>query len=169
LPDGRRLRSFEQPLGMAEGCWQMVRRSKRRRDECAFPCRCRICDQLLTRASRVPICGEYRSSCATPPEECEICGRTLAWRTVERSRLVAIRASRRRMPSSGRQVTGFMTGRWESGLLSRWFSGGRRWPQTWRCRFLGIGSGSAATTKPGSSPSRWVRRLGLPCLVTHCC
>ena len=48
----------------------------------AFPCRERNCDQLLTRACRVPICEECRSSFAAPPEKCEICGQTFAWVTV---------------------------------------------------------------------------------------
>jgi len=48
-----------------------------------FPAGCRICDKLLTSASRVPICEECLSSFAAPPErKCEICGQTLAWLTV---------------------------------------------------------------------------------------
>jgi predicted amidophosphoribosyltransferase len=39
------------------------------------PAGCRLCEQLLTRASRVPICDECLSSFAVlPPEVCEICG-----------------------------------------------------------------------------------------------
>ena len=43
-----------------------------------FPADCRICEQLLTRASRVPICGECLSSFAVLPETvCEICGQLM--------------------------------------------------------------------------------------------
>ncbi len=39
------------------------------------PAGCRLCEQLLTQASRVPICDECLSSFAVlPPEVCEICG-----------------------------------------------------------------------------------------------
>ncbi|HVS87737.1 MAG TPA: ComF family protein [Candidatus Acidoferrum sp.] len=41
-----------------------------------FPAGCRICEQLLTRASRVPICGECLASFVPVAEKvCEICGR----------------------------------------------------------------------------------------------
>jgi ComF family protein len=44
-----------------------------------FPAGCRICDKLLTRASRVPICEECLASFEAPPEKkCELCGQTLA-------------------------------------------------------------------------------------------
>jgi ComF family protein len=43
-----------------------------------FPAGCRICDKLLTRASRVPICEECMASFApVPAVACEICGRPL--------------------------------------------------------------------------------------------
>lgn len=43
-----------------------------------FPAGCRICDQLLTGASRVPICEECLDSFATVPDrKCEICGQPL--------------------------------------------------------------------------------------------
>jgi ComF family protein len=43
-----------------------------------FPAGCRICDKLLTTASRVPICEECLSSFAPLPEiACEVCGRPL--------------------------------------------------------------------------------------------
>jgi competence protein ComFC len=43
-----------------------------------FPAGCRICDQLLTRASRVPICDECLASFVSLTEEvCEICGRPI--------------------------------------------------------------------------------------------
>jgi predicted amidophosphoribosyltransferase len=43
-----------------------------------FPAGCRICDQLLTGASRVPICEECLCSFAAIPEKCcEICGQSL--------------------------------------------------------------------------------------------
>jgi ComF family protein len=43
-----------------------------------FPAGCRICDRLLTGASRVPVCGDCLSSFAPLPGiACEICGRPL--------------------------------------------------------------------------------------------
>jgi competence protein ComFC len=43
-----------------------------------FPAGCRICEQLLTRASRVPICDECLASFAPLTENvCEICGRPI--------------------------------------------------------------------------------------------
>jgi competence protein ComFC len=43
-----------------------------------FPAGCRICDRLLTGASRVPICGDCLSSFVRAPGiACEICGRPL--------------------------------------------------------------------------------------------
>ena len=40
-----------------------------------FPAPCRICEQLLVTASRVPICGSCLASFETSPEQrCEICG-----------------------------------------------------------------------------------------------
>jgi ComF family protein len=44
-----------------------------------FPAGCRICDRLLTGASRVPICGDCLSTFVPAPGiSCEICGRQLA-------------------------------------------------------------------------------------------
>lgn len=43
-----------------------------------FPAGCRICDRLLTGASRVPICRECLATFQAAPErKCEICGRPL--------------------------------------------------------------------------------------------
>jgi len=43
-----------------------------------FPAGCRICERLLTRASRVPICDECLASFVLLTEEvCEICGRPI--------------------------------------------------------------------------------------------
>ena len=43
-----------------------------------FPAGCRICDELLTDSSRVPICGEcFASFERIPATVCEICGRPL--------------------------------------------------------------------------------------------
>jgi len=40
-----------------------------------FPAGCRLCEKLLTRASRVPICEECLASFASMPERvCEVCG-----------------------------------------------------------------------------------------------
>jgi ComF family protein len=47
-----------------------------------FPAGCRICETLLTRASRVPICDVCLASFEAPLEtRCEICGQGLAWLT----------------------------------------------------------------------------------------
>src|SRR5580700_3507689 len=44
-----------------------------------YPAGCSLCEQLLTRATRVPICEECLASfAALPPEVCEICGSPLA-------------------------------------------------------------------------------------------
>src|SRR5260370_26987560 len=44
-----------------------------------FPSGCRICDRLLTSASRVPLCEECLSSFARVPNiVCEVCGRPLS-------------------------------------------------------------------------------------------
>jgi competence protein ComFC len=43
-----------------------------------FPADCRICEELLTRASRIPICGECLASFMPVGEKvCEICGRPM--------------------------------------------------------------------------------------------
>ena len=47
-----------------------------------FPAGCRICEKLLTTASRVPICGECLSSFERVPNiVCEVCGLPLPGRT----------------------------------------------------------------------------------------
>jgi competence protein ComFC len=47
-----------------------------------FPAGCRICDKLLTGASRVPICGECLDSFpASSEKKCEVCGQPLALMT----------------------------------------------------------------------------------------
>src|SRR5487761_153543 len=44
-----------------------------------FPAECRICEDVLTRASRVPICEKCLSSFVAPPEKkCEICWQPIA-------------------------------------------------------------------------------------------
>src|SRR5260370_2403211 len=44
-----------------------------------FPSGCRICDRLLTSASRVPLCEECLSSFGRVPNVvCEVCGRPLS-------------------------------------------------------------------------------------------
>ena len=55
-----------------------------------FPAGCRICEQLLTRASRVPICEECLDSFRRMPEKaCEICGQPMpGFMTVVGERLV---------------------------------------------------------------------------------
>jgi ComF family protein len=49
-----------------------------------FPAPCRLCGELLTRASRIPICDDCLSSfIRVPPEGCEICGQP--WMVPEES------------------------------------------------------------------------------------
>ena len=49
-----------------------------------FPAECRICDMLLTRAIRVPICEKCLASFEAPPEKkCGLCGQPLAGMTTE--------------------------------------------------------------------------------------
>src|SRR5580692_5786407 len=44
-----------------------------------YPAGCSLCERLLTRATRVPICDECLTSfAALPPEVCEICGSPVA-------------------------------------------------------------------------------------------
>src|SRR2546425_7275739 len=51
-----------------------------------FPSGCRICDRLLTSASRVPLCEECLSSFERVPGIlCEVCGRPLPGLMQERS------------------------------------------------------------------------------------
>jgi predicted amidophosphoribosyltransferase len=43
-----------------------------------FPAGCRICDRLLTRAKRVPICDVCLDTFEAPPHtQCRVCGRPL--------------------------------------------------------------------------------------------
>ncbi|MFI5092662.1 MAG: ComF family protein [Candidatus Acidiferrales bacterium] len=54
-----------------------------------FPAGCRICEGLLTGASRVPICEVCLASFEAPPEKkCEICGQALGWVVTEEERPV---------------------------------------------------------------------------------
>jgi len=58
-----------------------------------FPAGCRICEKLLTGASRVPICEECLSSFrATPQRKCEICGQTLEGMTATEEEQLICRA-----------------------------------------------------------------------------
>jgi len=58
-----------------------------------FPAACRICDMLLTRASRVPICEECLTSFEAPPEKkCEVCGQPLAEMTAAETGQLVCRA-----------------------------------------------------------------------------
>jgi len=57
-----------------------------------FPAGCRICEELLTRASRVPICDECLASFEPVPQRaCHVCGRPLEGFELEREeRLVCL-------------------------------------------------------------------------------
>ncbi|HYL61188.1 MAG TPA: ComF family protein [Candidatus Methylomirabilis sp.] len=58
-----------------------------------FPAGCRICDALLTRAGRVPICEDCLASFEAPPERsCEICGQPQPAFVTEPGELVLCRA-----------------------------------------------------------------------------
>src|ERR1700680_2887273 len=58
-----------------------------------FPAGCRICDKLLTRASRVPFCEQCLASFEAPPEKkCEVYGQALAWMAVREGEPLVCRA-----------------------------------------------------------------------------
>ena len=58
-----------------------------------FPAGCRICNELLVRASRVPFCEECLASFEAPPEKkCEVCGQALAWMTPREGEPLVCRA-----------------------------------------------------------------------------
>jgi predicted amidophosphoribosyltransferase len=60
-----------------------------------FPAGCRICDMLLTSASRVPICGACLASFVPVPQpSCEVCGRPLPGLTPEPGRALLCPACR---------------------------------------------------------------------------
>src|SRR6266850_742869 len=60
-----------------------------------FPAGCRICDELLTGASRVPICGAcLRSFVRVPQPACDVCGRPLPGLTPEPGRALLCPACR---------------------------------------------------------------------------
>ncbi len=51
-----------------------------------FPAGCRICDELLTRASRVPFCEECLGSFQAPTvKRCEVCGQALEFQSMSSS------------------------------------------------------------------------------------
>jgi len=58
-----------------------------------FPAGCRICDNLLVRASRVPFCEKCLASFEAPLEKkCEVCGQSLAWMAVREGEPLVCRA-----------------------------------------------------------------------------
>jgi competence protein ComFC len=58
-----------------------------------FPAGCRICDKLLARASRVPICDKCLDSFEAPAEKkCEVCGQALGWFTQREGEPLVCRA-----------------------------------------------------------------------------
>ena len=58
-----------------------------------FPAGCRICDKLLVRSSRVPICEECLDSFPAPAEKkCEVCGQALGWLTPREGEQLVCRA-----------------------------------------------------------------------------
>jgi len=58
-----------------------------------FPAGCRICDKLLTRASRVPICEACLASFEAPPEKkCALCGQPLVEMTAAEGEPLVCRA-----------------------------------------------------------------------------
>ena len=60
-----------------------------------FPAGCRICDELLTGANRVPICGACLASfVAVPQPACDVCGRPLPGLPTESGRALLCPACR---------------------------------------------------------------------------
>ncbi len=58
-----------------------------------FPAGCRICDKLLTGASRVPFCDEcFGSFAAIPEKSCQVCGQALSWMSVREGEPLVCRA-----------------------------------------------------------------------------
>jgi predicted amidophosphoribosyltransferase len=136
-----------------------------------FPAGCRICDELLTRASRVPICEECLASFAAIPEKsCEVCGQALAWMTVRKGEPLICRACQQKTYAferarsygihDGPLVKAILLLKWEridplgarfAERLAALVVRAGLWLRTWWCRFpcTGTGSGSAAITKPG--------------------
>lgn len=52
-----------------------------------FPAECRLCNKLLTTASRIPICEECLASFEAPTgKKCDVCGQAIGWATAEGER-----------------------------------------------------------------------------------
>jgi len=114
-----------------------------------FPAACRICDQLLVRASRVRFCEDCLDSFEGPPEnKCGICGQGLAWMTVEEGEPLVCRACKQKTYAferarsygvyEGSLVRAILLPKW--GGWSRWAIGSRA---------AGDGRGRAGSPAPG--------------------
>jgi hypothetical protein len=153
-----------------------------------FPAGCRICEPLLTEATRIPICRNCLDSFAPMTETvCDKCGRPVesdwtsddevfvcptgkneAWRgyAFDRVRSWAV--------YEGALVRAILFLKFENieplgKLFSRWLAeivkqGGPAFEADVivRCRCIASASGNAATTRPRWSPDRWLNSSGCP-------
>jgi len=100
-----------------------------------FPAGCRICDKLLTGASRVPICSECLDSFPAPPDKkCEVCGQSIACMTSTEDQALVCRACQQKMYAferarsygiyEGPLVQAILLLKWERmEPLGAWFAG----------------------------------------------
>ncbi|HKN76265.1 MAG TPA: ComF family protein [Candidatus Acidoferrum sp.] len=100
-----------------------------------FPAGCRICDKLLTGASRLPICEECLNSFAAARERsCEVCGQALGWLTVQEGDPLVCRACQQKTYAferarsygiyDGALVRAILLLKWERmEPLGEWFAG----------------------------------------------
>ena len=155
-----------------------------------FPSGCRICNNLLTTASRVPLCEECLSSFGRVAGTlCEICGRPLpGWKQEPepplfcpacQDRTYAFDRARSFALYENAIVRAILLLKFEQiEPLGAWFADrlveavtakqiGRR--RTWLCRypFIRNGNESGGITRQRSSPSRW--RNGCNCRIEPCC
>jgi hypothetical protein len=83
-----------------------------------FPADCRLCKQLLTRASRIPICGECLAAFQkVSAERCVGCGQPwLVAGEAEGRKQIAASAEGRNMRLTPQEVTGFTKAHWRERL-----------------------------------------------------
>lgn len=97
-----------------------------------FPSECRICKQLLTSASRIPICEGCLISFEAPAgRKCEVCGQAIGWAIPEGERLLcyacrqntyAFQCARSYGIYEGSLVSAILLLKWERiDPLGRWF------------------------------------------------
>src|SRR5271167_131969 len=100
-----------------------------------FPAGCRICDKLLVRASRVPLCEECLDSFEAPAEKkCQVCGQALGWLTQREGEPLVCRACQQKTYAferarsygiyDGSLVRAILLLKWERvEPLGAWFAG----------------------------------------------